>query len=393
MTYLKHNNTANSLFNSWLYYIALTFTVLYLIRYATSWTAYKDLDFLFRYFAFFFTTGLLLFSFLSYNIQGKLLFFFIILLSLVVGHNSNGIELLYFSSVLIFGAQGLSFKSIVKVHFLISLLFCLMNIFGNYVGIIPDALFVGEKTDLFLEGMNRKSYGYDWCTDFASHVFYITLSYWIIKNGEFNKKEIFLITCISVFILFETGTRMTFLMLLVLVVLSLYYRCRGKYGVPKYLWFFLVMSTPLFFSLSLFLTIQYDETNIYWNLADMVCSGRLHLGQDAIIEEGIPWLGQIYKMYGSGNSLPGEYYNYIDNTYIQYLVIYGIVISFLMLISNFFICYRAYKRKDCLIALAVSLSSLFGIITQFHYNIGFCPLLLATFANIYSNKYNDEQYA
>ena len=381
---MNDNLLASERQESRLYYLALLFSVLFLVRFVTLWEPYRDLAEIFRYFAWLFCSLVLLSSLSQYKPIHRLLIISFVLLSIFVGVNCDRLEFMFYSSSLMVGAKNIKYDNIIKVYFIIGLSFCLFNIIGNQLGAIKDADYLDQSDrlemldDMFL----RKSFGYDWCSDFASHVFLIILSYWICKKGILKFYEIFVFIGIAFFILIETGTRMAAACIILVSISSLYCRYRNPQKISKIVWYLLVLSTPFFLLLSLYLTLSYDDSDIEWLAVDVVMSGRLRLGQDAILEEGIPWLGQIFVMYGMGSTLGGNEYNYVDNTYVQYLVVCGILATMVFVICYIIICYKAYLYKQLYLIMAVLLSGLFGIITQFHFNIAYCPLLLATCATL-----------
>jgi len=377
----KNKPNEKSLF----YYLAMVFSTLFLVRYVTLWEPYLAIAVVFKYLAFLLTSFLLFISIPQYSPNKRLLIICLVFLSIIIGYNSDRLEFMYFTAALIIGAKNINFDGIIKVHFFLSLFFCLFNIWGNYIGIIPDATSkdLSDRMEFMTDEMVfRKSFGYDWCTDFASHVFLIILSYWIYRKGLLKFFEIVLLVIIAVFVLIKTGTRMASGLIVLVALFSIYYRFRNPQRISRLIWIFLLLSTPLFAFLSYFATIEYNYSDMGWFAANVLLSGRLSLGQEAINEKGIPWFGQVYKMYGMGNSSGGNEYNYIDNTYIQYFVICGIIATVSFILCYLSICYRAYKQKNLLIMLAILLSGLFGVITQFHFNIAYCPLLLATCANL-----------
>ena len=388
------NNTSinNDQTRSLLFFIAMTFSTLFMFRGLTLWGPYSELESYFEYFAWFFTTVLLVTSFQAYSPLAKLIIVCAIPLSLYIGLNCDRLSFTYFSLALIVGAKDVEFKKIVKVHFGISLSFCLFNVIGNYLGYIKDAtnLDQSDRLSLFFDSVLRKSFGYDWSTDFASHVFLILLSLWVIKKGLLSYKLMALYLAIMLFVLFETGTRMASAVIFLIVLFSLYCKFRNPQIISKIVKYLTVFSVPFFACISLYLTMKFNDKEITWLVIDAFMSGRLQFGQDAILEKGIPLFGQVYKMYGGGNSLGGNEYNYIDNSYIQFLVILGIVATLAFIFCYVRLCLRAYKQNDVVLLLAVFASALFGVITQFQFNYAFCPLVLGAFAALNGDDVFDD---
>ena len=385
-----NNSDNNNGSHSLLYSLALTFSILFMLKYVTLWKFYGEVATYFEYLALLFTTLLLGISATWYK---PLYIILSVILVFIIGSNCDQLELLYFSLSLIVGAKGLEFTDILKAHFNLSVSFCLLNIVGSQMGIIENATLMdqSERLSVIDDTIFRESFGYDWCTDFASHVFLIILSLWILKKGVFTKYQLCILLGIAVFILLKTGTRMAAAGIVIIALLSFYIKYRDPYKIPKSVWFFFLASTPFCAILSIYVTMKYDSTDAVWMLTDMFLSGRLSLGQDAILYKGFPWLGQVYKMYGMGNSIGGDEYNYIDNTYVQYFVIFGIVATVALILCYVRICYKSYKQKILIIPLAVFISSLFGIITQFHFNVIYCPLLLATFSDLGNSEIQEGQ--
>ena len=195
--------------DSRLYYMALIFSVLYLVRFVTLWEPYRDFAEFFRLLAWIFCSLTFFSSVHQYKHSHQLLIICIVLMSLLIGMNCNRLDFMYFSSTLIIGAKNIVFEDIIKVYFILGLSFCLFNVVGNQMGIIKDATFLDQSEDrmeIIDDSFLRESFGYDWCTDFASHVFLIVMSYWIYKKGVlfclFLTNSIFFVFSISVFSVF-----------------------------------------------------------------------------------------------------------------------------------------------------------------------------------------------
>lgn len=377
-----------------LYNTTLIFSVLYLIRLSTLWEPYHDIARLFLYVSLLSGTFLLGNSINKYKDYEKVIIGVLLLLSIFVGRRCDALYPMYLLFVLIICAKGLSFDRLLIVFFYTSMFFCLMNIVGSSLGFIKTYTYIDVDRDLFFETtsfMKRYSFGYDWTTDFASHVFFISLTYWLVKKGHLSFFFISIYIALSFFILYFTGTRASALCIFLLAMISIIIK-RSDKSYPKhskYIWFFLLSTTPLFAMISLYVVIYFDPTNMNWFLLNAFSSGRLAICQDSFYEHGMTWLGQEIKMIGMGNFhlVRGAEYNYIDISYIQYFVIKGVVVTILLIMCYVWIGIKSYKANNFALAVAISLSAFFGLFTQFHFEISYCPLLLATFANVDQKSY------
>ena len=112
-----------------------------------------------------------------------------------------------------------------------------------------------------------------------------------------------------------------------------------------------------------------------WVIINTLFSGRLRIGHEAMADYGTKLFGQYYVQYGGQNA--GDYYNFIDSSYIQLVVIYGIVYTALFIIAFIVVAYKAYKRKDMVLLLAIFVAGISGAIAQHFLQIYMNPLLLA----------------
>lgn len=291
-------------------------------------------------------------------------------------------EMLWHLFVLVVGAKGVCFNTIVKFHLKIEICLCVINILAFVFGLTDKELvfLADEREDMFGGGIiNRLSLGYPAATDFATHIFYMLLDYWIIKKGKLKIMDI----CFYFFVIFLSvyycDARQASACILLIVLSSIYLFYRGKSSKPINCIVapFLILGIPLFLFLSLYATLSYDESDIYWIGVDIILSHRLQYGFDAIQEFGIDWFGKIVEMYGSGKAGGLNEYNYVDNAYIQFLLRWGILIMGIIMLAFVKICRDAYNRKDFVILFATIIAGISSVITQYLFFINYCVLILA----------------
>lgn len=172
----------------------------------------------------------------------------------------------------------------------------------------------------------------------------------------------------------------------ILLINIFYFLTRKTFPQYNKLYFILVYSIPFFFILALWATVAYRYNNFTWDFINYMLSGRLALGNEAIHNYGIPLLGQLVKLNGGDDS--GIYYNYIDSSYIQLIVIYGIVYTALFLITYYFICHKAYKNNNYPLILAVLLTGVSGLISDYMLILTMNPFYIALFTKTNSNYNN-----
>ena len=319
-----------------------------------------------------------------YKSNNFLLLLIIGLLVLIVGYNSHNAYWMGLSYIIIIGAKDIPFRTIVKVHFFVALCFCLFNMTVFELGMVNKVAMLSpvERMNFLGEISHRNDYGYGWSTDYAIHVFFILLDYWILRRGYLRYWEVIAYIVISLFVFLNCDARMASLNILLILVFAMYiyWKLGNNKDMMNITKKFYIFSVPFFAIVSIWATLSYDSSDFYWFSANTLLTGRLSVAQDAILDVGVPWFGQKYEMVGSGNLGIGDIYNFLDCTYIQSFVIWGYVLSCVWIYTYYKISKSASRRKDWVLMSAIVLSGIAGLIAPYSCNLKYCVLLLACVA-------------
>jgi hypothetical protein len=375
-----------------IYFCGLILYILQFLQYETQWEYGSTVSMGLKMLIMFLLVFHMLRTFPRYKSPAALFIFIVsLLITCIVGFNAGykkGTNLLYsllITFLLVFGAKNIEFRKIVKVYWLVGGVYCIVTVCSSLMGIIPNLVDVdtrsSEESIGVVEDLNRMSLGYGWSTNMANHVFFILLSFFYWLNRALKNIEMFFLLGITLLVLSYTGSRLSTLCVLLMLLFSLFYKTiNGKKRLESRLAScFLIVSIPLFTLFSYYLTDSYDRTEIKWVIVDVALSGRLRLGNDAFEIAGIPLWGQFYEMFGSVRD-DGKDYNYLDCSYIQSLVIYGLFYTSLIVFAYMSICRTAYKRKDFFLMYAVFFAGVSGLIAQHFIEMYMNPFLIALFA-------------
>jgi hypothetical protein len=351
----------------------------------TLWMGMSHLGSLVKYTSLLLSVVLVTSNVTLYESKQKLNILIIALLVVVVAYNAGFayhgyVFWIYFS--LIVGAKEVDFQQIVKFHLSVEFCFCLTNLLADTLGWTDKSLvYMGDqREDMFGEDViARYSAGYPAATDFATHILYMLLDLWILKKGKLQIVGYAFVLGVVLVIIFYCDARQAAGCIFLVLLASLYLsRLEKKQkALNRLLGRILIMGIPLFFVISLYSTLSYDSSDIGWVAANVVLSGRLALGLDAIEEFGIPWFGQVVKMYGAGFTGVGEEYNYVDCAYVQMLLRWGIIAIILFLLAFVKIGRDAYKRCDYVLLFALFIAGISAMITQFLFYLNYCVFILA----------------
>lgn len=345
--------------------------------------------FLLRYVAIFFSIVLLGISFRKYKIQELFYVLLSLFLVLIVGYTSNWIVSLWLSFVVIVGARDVPFKHIVKVHFLAMSFFCLTNMFAFEMGWTETTYVIGaDRENIFGDVVARKKFGYAAGTDYANHVIFILLDYWLLKEGKFKFWEYLIYIYIGYFLYVNCDARLATLCILLIIFLSpiVCFFKTHKGMLCKLVRKLIVFSMPLFAVLSLCSTFAYDATDLNWIVIDTILSGRLNVAQETLIKYGIPWFGQDIKLYGTGNADIFNAYDYVDSSYTQFYMRWGWLLTSLIIYLYCRIAKEAEKHDNLSLLFSIFLVGIIGVICQFAFHIGYSVLLLAMCSSLYANN-------
>ena len=365
----------------YLYFLFFVFSLLYMLGANTRLGIYGVIASDLKYFILIISIVVFFLCIPKYSPRQLVLVTFLGLLVFIVGVKTENLEQLYLYLMMIIGAKDIPFRDVIKVHFFIVLGFCLFNMAASELGMmekmvntVPD-----ERLGVFGQDVMRKDFGYGWSTDYAIHVFFILLDYWILKAGRFACVEYLFYAFAAVFVVVETDSRMATVNIILIIICELYIRhIKDCHKVSRFLVFFMVYSIPFFCVLSILATIAYDSSNLFWIGADLLLSNRLSLGHSAIEDVGVPLFGQVYKMYGAGNAGFGDAeYNFLDCAYVQSFVVCGFLFSLVLICLYVFICKNALTRRDYPLMMAILLSGIAGVIAPYTFNLKYCILLVA----------------
>jgi hypothetical protein len=287
---------------------------------------------------------------------------------------------MFLSFSLVFGAKGLDYNNILNIYYKTGLVFCLTTLLLCYLGFIVNITDNGTERDLASYGGIRNSFGYVWPTNLANHVFFICLAFWLYKRGQLKIVEILFYLLTSAWLIKYADARLGAGCIILIIFFSLFLYIR-KY-IPRtfsnLMGWIVILWIPAAFALSMWIVNEYDSNDIYWIGVDTILSGRLRVGSDTLMEEGITLWGQKVKMYGGNQS--GDLYNYIDSSFLQAIIIYGVLFTIILLVCFVYLSYKAYKRGDTVLLMAVFISGLSGLVAQHFLQIFMNPLLIALVA-------------
>ncbi len=283
--------------------------------------------------------------------------------------NAESIMMVFY---FIYSARNIDFADILKISIGVQLMVMITAVAASLLGIIPNEIWY----EMYRV---RYSLGYTYCT-YGSHVFlFLTLMYIALRKrlGLVEAAGLFAGNYIWFLI---TDTRID-LLLSIPAVLFAYIWEHGQKEMKNGFWerMCFVWSGPFIAVSAILVHVFFDSENPVWNKLNVLLNNRLVLGRTAIEQYGITFFGQYIKWVGRGGikKHPDWVYNYVDSSYLKYLLHYGVffvivLLTGIVLAGSYLV--RKEKKKGYCIAFLFWL--LYGAVDAELFVLSFQPFIL-----------------
>lgn len=261
----------------------------------------------------------------------------------------NKSMLIYWTFIV--AARDIELEEIVKAAIMIHLC-CMLIIIASCVGgIIEDRV--------YMQGVdrNRLSLGYQYTTDSSNYFFHIILMYIYIKRDKISWESIGVLTLCNILLFKLTDTKSAFLLgifaLFVATIMKIFRSMRNNNVIYKA---GAVLVVPVMSGIMICLS-SFCDGKIQWLTSlDKILNGRLTLGYNAFNTYGIHFWGKSIQWIGGTRDYienSGEY-NYVDSSYIQILLSYGVVFFLFVCLLFIVLGWKAAKMNDIYLIMILS---------------------------------------
>ena len=289
----------------------------------------------------------------------------------------------YFFAV---SAYNISFRKIIKYFFLINVTIWLLTTFAAVIHVLPNENYDRETLDVINleasgETVFRYNFGYNYPTDYAAHLTYICIMWFVIRGRGARYYEYILFFLGAIHVYRNCDARLdTISILLTLLLFFIYNKSSNS---SFWSWRFvkkgIVYASVMAAALIIILTYQYkvDPTDEILTAINILLSGRLKIGAEALDDYGISVFGHYIKFYAHDDP---QRYNFIDSSYLQLLIVYGVLFFLFALFCHIYVCKQNVKKLQLIIPLAIFVVSMHSIVFQGLMNFQFNPFYLGLFA-------------
>ena len=307
----------------------------------------------------------------AYYERSRLLIFGIALGILLVGYFGCHNTTLVLYSTMFLAVEDVSSEWIVKVA-----LFCQSVIFIFTVGLSQ----IGVIEDIVWEANIRPRHftGFGWVTTSSILFLFMLFEYIYLKKGRINIAEYTVGIAMSYWLYKMSDARMTFIVsFLTLTFFFLFKKIITKAKLIKKIRGILCCIPFLLAVISIMFQYIYNPDNPVLAKVNELLTGRLKLGHNGIEKYGFSLLGKKIEWIGySTNWKSGMEYNYIDSSYLQTALEYGVLVLLLILVLYAILINASIQNGEYVLCWIVIIILLFCVTEPRIVKLAFNPFLL-----------------
>ena len=230
--------------------------------------------------------------------------------------------------LLVFSARDIDFRKLLGTFSVATFLVLCLTIYASQQGIIANMFMKADSGYRFSLGFNYVSFA-------SQRLFFALCTYLMFRGKRISYLELLALLLATIYMYQQTSTSSPFylsILILTYALLSIKIfkkefiignflsKALAQYG------FIVALAVILYFCF-------YSSDNLF-RLVDQFTHNRLRLSVDGFRNFGVSWLGQpisftTLDMFGNFTSN----YNYIDSSFVQLLVIDGLIVSAFMLFA------------------------------------------------------------
>ena len=248
--------------------------------------------------------------------------------------------------LLVFSARDIDFRKLLGTFSAATFLVLCLTIYASQKDIIANMFMNADSGYRFSLGFNYVSFA-------SQRLFFALCSYLMYRGKKISYLELLALLLATIYMYQQTSTSSPFYLSILILTYALFsIKIFKKEFIIENFW--LTKIATYAFIIALILTLYfcfYSSGNVF-RLVDQFTHNRLRLSVEGFRNFGVPWLGQhitftTIDIFGNFTSN----YNFIDSSFVQLLVIDGLVVGGFMLSSLTNVMrYFVSIRKDIVLA-------------------------------------------
>ena len=230
--------------------------------------------------------------------------------------------------LLVFSARDIDFRKLLGTFSAATFLVLCLTIYASQKGMIAN-MFMNA------DGGYRFSLGFNYVSFASQRLFFALCTYLMFRGKRISYPELLVLLLATIYMYQQTSTSSPFyLSILILTYALLSIKIFKKEFIIGNFWSKALAQYGFIVALAVILYFCFYSSGNLFHLVDQFTHNRLRLSVDGFRNFGVSWLGQpisftTLDMFGNFTSN----YNYIDSSFVQLLVIDGLIVSTFMLFA------------------------------------------------------------
>lgn len=230
--------------------------------------------------------------------------------------------------LLVFSARDIDFRKLLGTFSVATFLVLYLTIYASQKGMIAN-MFMNA------DGGYRFSLGFNYVSFASQRLFFALCTYLMFRGKRISYLELLALLLATIYMYQQTSTSSPFyLSILILTYALLSIKIFKKEFIIGNFWSKALAQYGFIVALAVILYFCFYSSGNLFHLVDQFTHNRLRLSVDGFRNFGVSWLGQpisftTLDMFGNFTSN----YNYIDSSFVQLLVIDGLIVSAFMLFA------------------------------------------------------------
>lgn len=248
--------------------------------------------------------------------------------------------------LLVFSARDIDFRKLLGTFSLATFLVLCLTIYASQKGIIAN-MFMNA------DGGYRFSLGFNYVSFASQRMFFALCSYLMFRGKKITCMELLALFLATIYMYQQTSTSSPFYLSILILTYALFSLKIIKKGfIIENFWLKKIVNYGFILALIITLYFCFYSSGNLFHLVDQFTHNRLRLSVEGFRNFGVSWLGQhiiftTMDIFGNFTSN----YNFIDSSFVQLLVIDGLIVSAFMLFALTKVMkYFVSIRKDIVLA-------------------------------------------
>lgn len=250
----------------------------------------------------------------------------IITIGAIVSHENDNASFVFYSMLLIVVSFNLDLEWLVKTTMHCQIFSLSVTVISSLLGIIPNDIVLSTAGGIIRV---REGLGYTYTTFAPNFLLSIAIEWFFLSRRKKRRHIIiqaFIITIINIYFYLKTETRTSVILVFIIVFLKIIDVLK-KSSKVKYKFLseniFIIMGIA-----SIVISTFYTPSIRWMNILNTLLSQRIRFAQAGLSQWGISVFGTPVIWNPSDGT-----YNYIDSSYINILICYGIVVFLIVIIG------------------------------------------------------------